>query len=182
MSAPRLEKGLLQVYTGDGKGKTTAALGLSLRALGAGLNVAFIQFIKGSMDSSELAMLSRLGPRFWLKRFAKEFSPFSLGRGEPTEEDRRAVAQAWKIAEQVIHSGRWDLVVLDEINNVLRFGLLEVEKLVDTLRSRPSHVEVVCTGRGAPARLIDAADLVTEFKCVKHPYEKGIGARKGIEY
>jgi len=179
---PRLLRGLLQVYTGDGKGKTTAALGLALRALGAGLRVAFLQFIKGGVATGEAAAAPLLGPAFWMQRFADEVTPFSLGRGEPSDQDRAAVAQGWTVARQAIASGDWDLVVLDEINNVLAAGLLDVAEVLAVLRQRPSHVEVVCTGRGAPAELIEAADLVTEMRGVKHPYDLGLVARRGIEY
>lgn len=182
MASPRLPIGLVQVYTGDGKGKTTAALGLALRALGAGLRVAFFQFIKGGHDTSELAMAARLGPRFWPRRFATSATAFSMGRGAPTDEDGRAVCQAWQAARRAIMCGEWDVVVLDEVNNVLRAGLLDTREVVDALRKRPPHVEVVCTGRGAPAELIEVADLVTEARCVKHPYQRGVQARRGIEY
>lgn len=179
---PRLTVGLLQVYTGDGKGKTTAALGLALRALGAGLRVAFLQFLKGGLPTSEQAMVSRLAPRLWLARFADEVTPFSLGRGAPSAEDVLAVARAWEITQRVIDSGAWDVLVLDEINNVVAAGLLAVDELLAALARRPEGLEVVCTGRGAPAELIAAADLVTEMKCIKHPYELGLVARSGIEH
>ncbi|MBC7288867.1 MAG: cob(I)yrinic acid a,c-diamide adenosyltransferase [Armatimonadetes bacterium] len=178
----RLPQGMIHVYTGDGKGKTSAALGLTWRAVGAGLRVAFFQFLKGGMTTSELNVLARFGPAVWLKRFAPAVTPFSLGQGPPNDEDRRNVAVAWSTARAAILSGRWDVVVLDEINNVLRAGLLDVKDVLATLRARPSHVEVVCTGRGAPAELIDAADLVTDMRMVKHPYNDGLEAREGIEF
>jgi cob(I)alamin adenosyltransferase len=171
----------VEVYTGDGKGKTTAALGLALRALGAGLRVAVLQFLKGGVDTSELAMLPRLGPGIWLARFADEVTPFSLGQGEPTPQDREAVAKGWAVAREVLGSGEWDVVVLDEINNALAAGLLDVADVLEVLRRRPDHVEVVCTGRGAPEELVDAADLVTEMRSVRHPYDRELGARRGIE-
>ncbi len=181
MPRNRLGTGLVQVYTGDGKGKTTAALGVAMRALGAGLKVAFLQLFKGAVPSSELAVAGRLGPNLWVKRFARELTPFSLGRGEPTAEDRRVAGEAWQTARQVILSGEWDVVVLDEVNNLLRAGLVPLEELLATLAERPGHVEVICTGRGAPPRLVEAADLVTEMRCVKHPYERGIQARPGLD-
>ena len=178
----RLSKGIVHVYTGDGKGKTTAALGLAWRALGAGLKVAFFQFLKGGIGTAEMNVVGRFGPRLWFKRFAAAATPFSLGQGEPTEEDRENVRKAWEVAREAIESGEWDLVVLDEVNNVLRSGLLDVEELLDVLRKRPEHVEVVCTGRGAPRELVVEAELVTEMLMIKHPYENGLEARKGIEY
>lgn len=182
MDTQRLPKGIVHVYTGDGKGKSTAALGLAVRAVGAGLWVAFLQFIKGGMTTSELAVVGRLAPRLWVARFADETTPFSLGQGEPTPEDRAAVARGWEVARQVLACGAWDLVVLDEIANVCRAGLLKVEDVISEIQNRPGHVEVVCTGRGAPPQLIEVADLVTEMRCVKHPYDLGLVARRGIEF
>ncbi len=178
----KLEKGIVQVYTGDGKGKTTAALGLSLRALGAGLRVCFIQFIKGGFDTAELAMAPRLGHNFRLLRFAPKATQFSLGRSGPGPEDAEAARRAWQAAREAILSGQWDLVVLDEVNNALHAGLLNVDELLEVLQARPEGVEVVCTGRNAPRRLVEFADLVTEMRCVKHPYNSGLSARRGIEF
>jgi cob(I)alamin adenosyltransferase len=178
----RLPIGIVHVYTGEGKGKTSAALGLAWRALAAGLRVAIIQFIKGGQPSSELALLGRLGYRLWVRRFAQLTTPFSLGQGPPGPEDQAAVAAAWQAARTVLASGAWDVVVLDEINNALQAGMLSAEEVLATLRARPAHVEVVCTGRGAPDALAEAADLVTEFRQLKHPYAQGVGARPGIEY
>ncbi len=176
-----LPKGIVEVYTGDGKGKTTAALGLALRALGAGLRVAVLQFLKGGAHTSELAMLPRLGPRLWVQRFADKVTPFGLGQGEPTPEDFKAVATGWEAAVEVIASGAWDVVILDEINNVLAARLLDVEDVLEVLRRRPGHVEVVCTGRGAPEELLEAAELITEMRNARHPYDRDLGARRGIE-
>ncbi|MCE5203194.1 MAG: cob(I)yrinic acid a,c-diamide adenosyltransferase [Coriobacteriales bacterium] len=170
--------GLVEVYTGDGKGKTTAAAGLAVRARGAGLAVAFVQFIKGGRRSSELAMLERLGVD--VTRPARA-STGLLGNGL-TEEDRRAADQAWKVAAEAIMSGRYDMVVLDEVCVALGVGLVDEGAVLETLASRPFHVEVVLTGRGASRELVDAADLVTEMRPVKHPYDRGVKARKGIEF
>jgi len=182
MSTQRLPIGLLQVYTGDGKGKTTAAVGLALRALGAGLTVAFLQLFKGPVPSAEWALLGALGPRLWVKRFLHELTSFSLGQGEPADEDRAAAEAAWRVARETLLSGAWDVVVLDEVNNLLAAGLLPLDDFLAVLQARPSHVEVVCTGRGAPPELLQAADLVTEMHEVKHPFESGVQARKGIEF
>lgn len=182
MTSKGLPKGIVHVYTGDGKGKTTAALGLAVRAAGAGLRVAFLQFIKGGITTSELAAVARLAPRLWVARFAEQVTPFSLGQGEPTAEDKAAAEQGWQVARKVLASGAWDVVVLDEIANVCRAGLLKVEEVIAGIQSRPNHVEVICTGRGAPQELIEIADLVTDMRCVKHPYDLGLVARRGIEF
>jgi cob(I)alamin adenosyltransferase len=171
--------GLIQVYTGDGKGKTTAGVGLAVRAAGAGLRVAFVQFVKGGRRSSELAMLEQLGVR--VERPA-EAATGLLAPGGATDEDRRAAAEAWSIATGAIASGDYDVVVLDEACVALAHGLVDEAAALATLASRPSHVEVVLTGRGAPEALVAAADLVTEMRARKHPFERGIPARFGIEY
>ncbi len=170
--------GLVQVYTGDGKGKTTAAVGLAVRAAGAGLKVLFLQFVKGGERSSELAMLERLGVR--VERPARA-STGLLGGG-PTDEDRRAAAEALAVAEDAIASGAYDLVVLDEACVAAAAGLVDESRLLDAIAARPVHVEVVLTGRGASEAILEAADLVTEMRSHKHPYERGVPARKGIEF
>jgi cob(I)alamin adenosyltransferase len=126
--------------------------------------------------------VARLAPGLWLARFADSVTPFSLGRGEPSEADRATVAEGWDVARRALASGAWDVVVLDEICNVLAAGLLDVAEVLAALRDRPPGVEVLCTGRGAPAALLEAADLVTEMRCVEHPYDLGLVARRGIEY
>lgn len=178
-ASPARRTGLVQVYTGDGKGKTTACVGLAVRAAGAGLRVAFVQFVKGGRRSSELAMLEQLGVR--VERPA-EASTGLLAIGGITDEDRRAAAEAWGIAADTIASGAYDVVVLDEGCVALAHGLLDERALLDALDTRPSHVEVVLTGRGAPAALVERADLVTEMRAQKHPFDRGIPARFGIEY
>jgi len=171
--------GLVQVYTGDGKGKTTACVGLAVRAVGAGLRVLFVQFVKGGHRSSELAMLERLGVR--VERPA-EASTGLLASTGITDDDRRAAAEAWSIASDAIASGDYDVVVLDEACVALAHGLLDERTLLAALSTRPPHVEVVLTGRGAPAALVEQADLVTEMRARKHPFDRGIPARFGIEY
>lgn len=171
--------GLIQVYTGDGKGKTTASVGLAVRAAGAGLRVAFVQFVKGGRRSSELAMLGQLGVR--VERPA-EASTGLLGPTGITDDDRRAAAEAWGIAGEAIASGVYDVVILDEACVALAHGLVDERALDDALAARPSHVEVVLTGRGAPEALLELADLVTEMRAQKHPFDRGIPARLGIEY
>jgi len=175
---PKLEKGLVQVYTGNGKGKTTAAFGLALRAMGRGLKVYIIQFIKGGFDYGELYIVDKL-PNLTLKAF---------GRGEfvtekPAEKvDVEFAEEAMALAEEVVKSGEYDIVILDEINVALSLKLIKIEKVLEVIKDKPKHVELVLTGRYAPNEIIEAADLVTEMKEVKHPFSKGFQARKGIEY
>ena len=175
---PKLEKGLVQVYTGDGKGKTSAAFGLALRAIGRGLKVYIIQFIKGGFDYGELYVVDKL-PNITLKAF---------GRGKfvtqqpPSEEDVRFAEEALQLAEKTIKSGEYDLVILDEINVALNLKLISLEKVLELIKGKPKHVELVLTGRYAPKEVIDAADLVTEMREVKHPFKKGCQAREGIEF
>ena len=175
---PKLEKGLVQVYTGDGKGKTSAAFGLALRAIGRGLKVYIIQFIKGGFDYGELYVVDKL-PNITLKAF---------GRGKfvtqqpPSEEDVRLAEEALQLAEKTIKSGEYDLVILDEINVALNLKLISLEKVLELIKGKPKHVELVLTGRYAPKEVIEAADLVTEMREVKHPFKKGCQAREGIEF
>jgi cob(I)alamin adenosyltransferase len=176
-----LAKGLLQVYTGDGKGKTTAALGLTWRALGAGMRVCIVQFLKGAISTSEAALARQFAPQLEFLTFAHELSPVTFG-GDPIPADREAVREAWDAAARALASPNCDLVVLDEINNALALKLVEMPTVLAAIQARPAGMEVVCTGRGAPAKLIEAADLVTEMRCVRHPYASGISARRGIEF
>jgi cob(I)alamin adenosyltransferase len=175
---PKLERGLVQVYTGNGKGKTTAAFGLALRATGRGLKVYIIQFIKGGFDYGELYTVDKL-PNLTLKAF---------GRGEfitakpPDKEDVRLAEQALQLAKQTVKSGKYDVIILDEVNVALTLKLIDLEEVLKLIQTKPKHVELVLTGRNAPVQVIDASDYVTEMREVKHPYSKGYQSRKGIEY
>lgn len=175
---PKLEQGLVQVYTGNGKGKTSAAFGLALRAIGRGLKVYVVQFIKGGFDYGELYMVDKL-PNFKLKAF---------GRGEfvtekpPGKEDVELAQEALALAEQVVKSGEYDIVILDEINVAMNLKLINLDEVLELVKNKPTHVELILTGRYAPKEIIKAADLVTEMKEVKHPFNNGYQARKGIEY
>jgi cob(I)alamin adenosyltransferase len=171
-------QGLVQIYTGDGKGKTTAAVGLAVRAAGAGLRVCFVQFVKGGEPSSELAALERLGVQ--VVRTAT--LPTGLLRGGPTPDDYAAAVEGLRYARERMAAGDVDLLILDELNIALRTKLISLEETLLAIRERKPHVEVVATGRGAPPELRDMADLVSEVQAVKHPYQKGIAARLGIEY
>ena len=167
--------GYLHVYTGDGKGKTTAAFGLAVRALCAGQSVYIGQFVK-SMRYHETEIESLL-PRIHTEQF---------GRGcfldrSAKEEDRAAAREGWDRCREALTGKPYDLVILDELNIALHFGLLDVQQIIEDLRGRGTHVEAVVTGRYAPQALIDAADLVTEMTEVKHYYRKGVESREGIE-
>jgi len=175
---PKLEEGIVQVYTGNGKGKSTAAFGLALRAIGRGLKVYIIQFIKGGFDYGELYIVDKL-PNLTLKAF---------GRGKfvtekpPEKVDVQFAEEALTLAEKIVKSGEYDIVILDEVNVALNLKLIETGRVVELIKAKPKHVELVLTGRYAPNEIIELADLVTEMREVKHPYNKGFEARKGIEY
>jgi cob(I)alamin adenosyltransferase len=171
-------RGLVQVFTGNGKGKTTAALGTILRALGHGLRVYIVFFMKGDYEYGEFSTLSKLpnvdSASFGFRRFT---DPAHI-RPEDREQARLALAAA----RQAILSGHYDLVVLDEVNVALGFHLIELDDVVSLIKDKPARVELILTGRYADARLIELADLVTEMVKIKHPFDKGVKARKGIEY
>lgn len=178
MVGKRLETGLVQVYTGNGKGKTSAAFGLALRAIGRGLKVYVVQFIKGGFDYGELHVAKRL-PNFKMKAF---------GRGKfvtempPKVEDFKLAREAFELAQEVVNSGDYDIVILDEINVALSLRLVGLEEVIHLIKSKPRHVELILTGRNAPSEIITIADLVTEMKEIRHPYTRGLPPRKGIEY
>ncbi len=169
--------GYVQVYTGDGKGKTTAALGLVLRAAGAGLRVYIAHFMKMG-DYAEMIALKRLGDPVT----AAQFGTGRFIRGAPEPEDLAAARNGWEALRNALHSGAYDLVVADEINTAVALGLLSEKDLLQLIADRPRAVELVLTGRGALPSVVAAADLVTEMKAVKHYYAQGVPARKGIEY
>lgn len=169
-------KGYVQVYTGDGKGKTTAALGLALRAAGAGLKVYIAQFVKG-MEYSELKALRNLSGAIVVKQYGRS----CFIRQAPEEEDRRAAQEGLKDVWDVMCSGQYHLIILDEANIATHFNLFSVEDLLDLIHGKPEDVELVITGRRADPRVIAEADLVTEMKEIKHYYQKGVQAREGIE-
>jgi cob(I)alamin adenosyltransferase len=170
-------RGLILINTGDGKGKTTAALGLALRAVGQGLRVLMVQFIKSSTATGEAKAAARLAPELELVTLGAGFV-----MGEWTDEDLVAAREAWRVGGEAILGGQHGLVILDEICFVITEGVVPLAQVLATLAARPAHVHVLLTGRGAPPELIAAADLVTEMLAVKHPYDAGLPAQKGIEF
>lgn len=178
MADGRLERGCVQVYTGDGKGKTTCAFGLAFRAVGQGLRVFIIQFLKGR-ETGELKAAARLAPELTVRAFGR---PGLVNLKSPAAEDLALARQALDLAKSVITAGDHGLVVLDEINVALAYGLLPLAEVLSLLKNRPSQVEVVLTGRSAPPEVIEAADLVTEMRPLKHYWQAGVPARRGIEW
>ena len=168
----------MQVFTGDGKGKTSAAMGAVVRALGHGLKVYIALFLKGDYLYGERNILSQL-PNVTLESFGSEqfIDPQNI-KPEEKEQAQKALAAARK----AVLSGNYDLVVLDEVNLAVSFGLLELDEVLKLLKDRPEGVELILTGRRADSRLVQSADLVTEMLKIKHPYDEGVGAREGIEY
>ncbi len=173
----REELGLVQIYTGNGKGKTTAAFGLAMRAAGRGLEVLIVQFLKPSDGYGEQVACNRMRNITLVPMGLDHFVS-----KKPSDADIEAAHKALRRSEELICSGRYDVAVLDESINAVRLGLITSQELIESLERRPDHVEIVLTGRGITPDLEEYADLVTEMRLVKHPFDKGIGARKGIEY
>ena len=178
MKKGAIGRGYIQVYTGDGKGKTTAALGLAVRAAGHGLRTVIIQFMKGWIDYGELEGVRMLAPYVEILQTGRDTF---VNRKNPDPEDVRLARDGWELAKRFMREGKTDSLVLDEINCAMDFGLIPVEEVIDALRSKPSGMELVLTGRGAPDAVIEIADLVTEMKELKHYYAKGVDARVGVE-
>ena len=175
-----VRRGLIIVNTGPGKGKTTAAMGTGLRAVGSGMKVLMLQFLKGSWHYGELDAVKAFGDDFVMKQMGRGF--VKVGTEKPDPEDVRMVEAAWAEGERAIQSGEWDLVVLDEINYAISYGMLDPAKVAESLKRKPELVHVILTGRNAHPTIVEVADTVTEMRQVKHAYEKGIEAQRGIEY
>jgi len=177
---PRRErKNLVILHTGNGKGKTTAALGTAFRAMGHGWRVCMVQFIKGKWKPGEVRMAAKVADG--------QFEVIPMGEGftwesENLEKDKATAQRAWVIAKEKLLSGDFQLVILDEITYTVTYKFLDLEDILDTIRQRPSHVNVIMTGRGAHPSMVELADLVSEVHEVKHPYRQGILAQVGIEY
>ncbi|WP_457679110.1 cob(I)yrinic acid a,c-diamide adenosyltransferase [Thermovibrio sp.] len=168
-----MERGLIHVYTGNGKGKTTAALGLCLRAVGRGLKCCFVQFLKGALSGEVKAV-----------KYLPNFQLYQTGRPDydfkPNEEDRKRVREGFLLAKEKVKEV--DLLVLDEINVAVYLGLIKVDEVLDFIKSKPKKVELVLTGRNARAEILEVADYATYFQLIKHPFYSGVKARQGIDF
>ena len=175
-----MKKGLIIIFTGKGKGKTTAAMGQALRAVGQGLKVLMLQFVKGTWDYGELESIKRLEPDFEIQPLGKGFirSNSKLDENEAQEN----VNQSWKQTRNEILSDKYDMIILDEINYVISYGLLPVEEVLALFEEKPDRLHLILTGRDAHQSIVERADLVTEMNEIKHQYSKGIKAQKGIEF
>lgn len=173
-----MKKGLLMVYTGHGKGKTTAALGQAFRALGHGFKVCIIQFIKGSWKYGELVSSERFRDLLEVHVLGKGFT----WKSKNLDRDAQAAREAWAVAQEKISSGQFQLVVLDELTYPMNYGMIDAAEVLAFLKGRPESLHVVVTGRDAPEALIEAADLVTEMTDVRHHYHAGVHAQKGVEF
>jgi len=173
---------MLYIFTGNGKGKTTAALGQAMRAVGEGKRVLMIQFIKGPWKSGEDFLAKGLEPHFKLVKMGKGFVGI-MGDRLPREEHEKAAEAALDYAKKEINSGNWDLVILDEVNNAVSLNLIPKEKILELIDfSRDKIEHLILTGRDAPQEFIDRADLVTEMREIKHPYKRGVKGQRGLEY
>ncbi|MBF0274389.1 MAG: cob(I)yrinic acid a,c-diamide adenosyltransferase [Nitrospinae bacterium] len=173
-----MKKGLIVLHTGNGKGKTTAALGIILRSVGHNLKVCMVQFIKGNWKTGEIEAL---------KSFENKVKVYVSGKGftwesKNIEEDIEAAQDAWNLAKTVIDSGKYNLVVLDELTYLIKYNFVKEEDILDALNNKPKDLHIVITGRNASEKLIEVADLVSEVNVLKHPYKEGIKAQKGIEF
>ncbi len=178
IAAAQEEKGLLMVYTGAGKGKTTAALGMALRCLGHGMNVAVVQFIKGAIDTAEERILKSFGNQVVFLRMGEGYTWETQDR----ERDTQVAQKAWAEVELFLHDPSFGMVILDELNIAIHHEYVSLQQVLTAVAQRPPMLHVVITGRGAKPELIEAADLVSEMKMIKHPFRKGIKAQKGVEF
>lgn len=173
-------KGLVHIYTGNGKGKTTAAIGLGIRAYGRGFKVLMVQFLKGA-ETGELAVINELGPRFKLRR-GKEVKKFTWSMNEEELKAlKKSMEEIYINAVSEAKSGNWDMLILDEILGSISSKLISAEDVAEFIKNKPESLELILTGRNAPQELIDLSDYVSEINPIKHPFNKGIPARKGIE-
>ncbi len=186
MPPPSKRRGLVVVYTGDGKGKTSAALGAAMRALGHGMRVLVIQFFKGDWPVvyGELELAKRLHPQMEVLQLGRGFVKI-MGDKKPFEEHVEAAQAAMTLARERIRSGQYDLVILDEVNyalGYLDFKLIGLEDVLELIRSKPPEMHLILTGRNAPPEIVEAADLVTEMREVKHPMKSGVPAQQGLDF
>jgi len=175
------KEGLVIVYSGNGKGKTTAALGMALRAVGHNYKICMIQFIKGSWHYGEIDSSRRLEPEFELIAIGKGFVGI-LDDKHSKEEHKKIANEAIKISKEKIQSGKYNIVILDEVNYAINLGLIDVDVVLDLIKLKPPELNLVLTGNHVKTKIIEVADLVTEMKQVKHPFQLGIKAKKGIDF
>ncbi|WNM62728.1 cob(I)yrinic acid a,c-diamide adenosyltransferase [Candidatus Nitrospira neomarina] len=178
IAAAQEEKGLLMVHTGAGKGKTTAALGMAIRCLGHGMNVAMVQFIKGAIDTAEERILKSFGQQVVFLRMGEGYTWETQDR----ERDAQVAQMAWAEVEKLLQDPSFGMVILDELNIAIHHEYVSLEQVLKAVAQRPPTLHVVITGRGAKPELIEAADLVSEMKMIKHPFRNGIKAQKGVEF
>ncbi|MGI9566082.1 MAG: cob(I)yrinic acid a,c-diamide adenosyltransferase [Nitrosopumilus sp.] len=176
-----VKDGLTIVYTGKGKGKTTAALGIALRAVGYEKKICMIQFIKGSWHYGEMDSSKRLEPEFEMVAIGKGFVGI-IDDKSPKEDHERIAREAIRISNEKIQSGNYDIVILDEINYAVNLDLISVNDVLSLIKSKPEKIDLVLTGNYAKPQIIDAADLVTEMREIKHPFQRGIKAKEGIDF
>lgn len=178
----QMGEGLILVNTGDGKGKTTAALGVALRSAGCGRKVLILQFIKSGANYGELAGIALL-PTVEIRSMGKGFIFHKQDESEEKmKEHQQAAKEAWTMVETEVKSGQWDLIILDEINYAIHYGLVDVETVVNLLKTKPENLDMILTGRNARPEIIELAHTVTEMKVIKHAYQQGIKAKRGIEF
>ncbi|MGD9743669.1 MAG: cob(I)yrinic acid a,c-diamide adenosyltransferase [Dongiaceae bacterium] len=178
MATKTIEKGLLIVHTGKGKGKSTAAFGMVMRAIGHGMKVGVVQFVKGKWETGERGVLQRFPELVTIRTMGEGFTWETQDRAR----DIAAAGAAWEEAKRLIADPGYRLILLDELNIVLRYDYLPIEEVVAALSARPKNLHVIVTGRNAKQELIDAADLVTEMTMLKHPFRDGVKAQAGIEF
>lgn len=177
-----MSEGLILVNTGDGKGKTTAALGVALRSAGCGRKVLILQFIKSGANYGELAGIALL-PTVEIRSMGKGFIFHKQEESEEKmKEHQQAAKEAWAMVEREVKSGQWDLIILDEINYAIHYGLVDVETVVNLLQTKPENLDMILTGRNARPEIVELANTVTEMKVIKHAYQQGIKAKRGIEF
>lgn len=175
------ESGLTIVYTGNGKGKTTAALGIVLRAVGYQKKICMIQFIKGSWHYGEMSSSKKLEPEFEMIAVGKGFVGI-IDDKNPKEDHKKIAEEAINVCKLKIHSGKYDIIILDEVNYAVNLNLVKLEDVLDLIRTKPPNLDLVLTGNYAKKEIIDLADLVTEMKEIKHPFKLGKKAKKGIDF